>query len=204
MTKTRAVIESSFDHVASQVMVSRWFDPSWMTLSDTLGYKATGVFGLKDSHLTPGFDAWGFYHDLAHALYAVQNNEPWRLAKDDFGLRYTSSVEVLGETYHEPQTTQALQMEAQVLAIQAWLMRLENPVQPFDLEAWVAPKVRLLRFMDDFLLLRINLTQEGKRTPTDEETFSWLAAQVTSAYSSLTPQAVDSLWKTTAVAADLK
>lgn len=191
---------NTFDEVATLVKRSRWFDPAWMSLTDKLGYAPTGAFGLKDSHLTPGYSSSGFHHDLAHALQAVQAGEPWRLAEQDFGLRYTTSVLVLGETYHEPVTTQAIELEIEVLALQARLLAMDSPEGAFDARAMISDQVRLLRFMDDFLVLRINLSPTGVGALSAESTYDWLTQRVLQAYDRITPEALTGLWQKTAEA----
>lgn len=186
---------SRFADIERVVCGSRWFNAQAMAVMDAFGYQPGLRFGLRESHLTPGYSTWMFYHDLAHALYAVECGEHWRLQERDFKLRYTTCITVLGEDYYEPQTTQAIDMEIRVMALQARLIQMESESEAFDVKAWAEPSVRLMHMMDDFFLLKCHMTEPGKPLATNEDVFALLLDRIETIFHEYTPERTSHLWQ---------
>lgn len=186
---------AQYSEVARQVEASRWFDAQAMAVMDAFGYQPGLRFGLRESHLTLGYSNWMFYHDLAHALYAVECDEYWRLQEQDFKLRYTTCITVLGEDYYEPQTTQAIDMEVRVMALQARLVQMESEFEAFDVKAWAESSVRLMHMMDDFFLLKCQLSEERQPMVSNEDVYQWLLKSIERAFHKYTPEKTTYLWQ---------
>lgn len=166
--------DSKFDAIAAVLRQSRWFDGSWMSLVKSEGYPRLGAFGLRSG---PAFAAYAFYHDLAHAMISVEDDQGWRLGRNSFGLDYTTQIEVLGEIYREPVTDQGVQLELRVIALQyrlTYLDTIDDPVLEIEpKKEFFKWHVRSLRYMADFLMAKCKYREQGltgnTRRNSDEE-----------------------------------
>lgn len=144
--------------VMNSVRSSRWYDPSWMTLTSKEGYFSIGVFSVR---LGPVFDDFAFYHDLAHAMWAVHKNESWRLDAFSFGLNYTTKVTVFGVDYYEPVTQQGLEHEVETVALQCHLTRMAKGMGHKEVEELMYDGISSLVYMTDFILFISDMEREG-------------------------------------------
>lgn len=184
---------------------SRWLDTTWMKLVPSEGYPNLGQFGLR---VGPDYHAFGFYHDLAHALVAVQDNQPWRLFFRSFYLQYTTKVEVFGNIYEQPVTDQGVQNELRVIALQYHLTRMDtvsDPVlEPESDEDFFKNHVGPLKYMEDLLNTKVRFRKEGKtgglREYSDEEekfVIQQLTEQCRQMAEAIQPEDVVALWEKT-------
>lgn len=194
-----------FEAMKSVLEKSRWFDASWMSLSQREGYPALGTFGLRSG---PDFEAYTFYHDLAHAMIAVQDNQSTRLDQYGFGLKYTTTIEVMGEEYEHPVTDQGVQLELRVIALQFHLTSMDALSDPIlntkGHENFFADHVRPLKYMEDFLTTQRHLREAGLtgnlRPHGDKEqafTIGYLIQKCRQMAESIDPDSVVALWEET-------
>lgn len=151
-----------FEAISNVLSQSRWFDPVWMELGRLEGYPRLGCFGLRSE---PDYQGYAFYHDLAHALVAVQDGEGWRLGRYGFGLQYTTTQEIMGQTYDTPMTDQAVQLELRVIAMQYHLTYMDTVNDPVlekeTKDDFFKAHVGPLKYMEDHLMTRIRLREQG-------------------------------------------
>ena len=151
---------TSFQSLKTRLMTSRWFDPAWMSFHAGEGTPNLGHFGLKSG---PSFEAYTFYHELAHAMLAVLDDQAWRLDRYNYGLGYSTRVEVVGREYDEPVTDQAVHLELRVIALQLWLMQMDEGEWGKErLDQFLNFHVGSLTLMKDFLVLEGKLRRAGK------------------------------------------
>lgn len=186
---------------------SRWFDPQWMSFSPREGYPATGSFGLLSG---PAYRSGAFYHDLAHAMIAVQDDQAWRLDRYGFALNYTTTVEVFGRHYDQPVTDQGVQLELRVIALQYRLMTLDRI---FDRlpdaegeEEFFKFNVGSLRYMEDFLNTKVAFREQGLTrrckpyTEEERQVIAILIEWCKRMARAIPEQHIASLWERTCVA----
>lgn len=196
--------KSKFDAIAHVLEQSRWFDDRWMRLIPKQGYPELGCFGLRSG---PAFAAYAFYHDLAHAMIAVQDNELWRLETCGFGLDYTTQVEVFNQIYREPVTDQGTQLELRVIALQYQLTYLDTVNDPVleieSADAFFKWNVESLEHLADFFLAQLKLQKDGRIDEKDsysdrkKKAFEIFIAQCQEMASQWSEEAVVDLWEKT-------
>lgn len=150
---------STYEQLEQTLTQSRWFDGRWMRLCPHEGTPALGQFGLLSG---PEYKDCTFYHELAHAMIAVLDEEPWRLDSYHFGLNNTTRVRIHGQEYIEPETDNATHLELRVIALQWWLMQMDQG--PWSLEKsneFLEWHVGSLRYMADFIILKYKLIRSG-------------------------------------------
>lgn len=155
-----------FLYLKASLSQSRWFDARWMSFHDGEGTRPIGCFGLLSG---PDYQAYTFYHELAHAMIAVLDEQPWRLQRYNFGLEYTTKVEVFDREYDEPVTDNAIHQELRVIALQLWLMQMDQGKWDSKrLNAFLAFHVGALETMTDFVMFKSKLLRAGKIRPASE------------------------------------
>jgi len=87
--------------------------------SESLEGYSNGVFGCKSGPTKGDFDA--LCHELSHGVHMYRKDKS-RLSLYEYGLRITTSIEILGENYYEPISYQATTLECEVIAIQFHIM----------------------------------------------------------------------------------
>jgi hypothetical protein len=91
------------------------------------------------------------YHEISHAIEIV-NKHPERLALNYFGMSVKTQVEVAGNFYDQPVTTQATERECRVNAIQAKLMAFVFNMSELDvLDEVIKSSADALYLMGDHL-----------------------------------------------------
>lgn len=195
---------SKASEVSEQVEKSRWYDASWMSLTTREGYFPLGQFSVR---LGPTFDAFTFYHDLAHALWAVEKGQSWRLDAYSFGLNYTTVVTIFGRDYYEPTTTQGLFHEVETIALQCHLTRLCQNLNDVEVSELMWDGISSMVYMTDFVLFISDLKRQGKVNSTvgkenEEIALKELNNKCMDIYNQLSDARVQDMWNKTCVAAN--
>lgn len=149
-----------FLYLKASLSQSRWFDGRWMSFHSGEGTHPIGCFGLLSG---PDYQAYTFYHELAHAMIAVLDDQKWRLERYNFGLEYTTKVEVFDRSYDEPVTDNAIHLELRVIALQLWLMQIDQGLWSSErLNQFLTFHVGALEYMTDFVMFKSKLVRAGK------------------------------------------
>lgn len=132
-------------------------------------YFGTGYEYVGGDYTIPKFGAkmnnkysfWALYHEVAHAIDFVEE-QPERIGRVFFGMGCATQVEVNGDKYDHYITTQAVERECRVFAIESKLMEHFFGLDKDEVREQILSDASSLYLMNDFMNIKIDKNVDFK------------------------------------------
>lgn len=186
-------IESFAEKIVPYLSQCALFEKAPFQIHMGSGYLGSGSFPTcYDAYLDDDFSALA--HEIGHALefhdrLSVEKSRE-RFASHFWGLKYESSVELMGEIYYEPRTFQSSLLETRVVGIEMRILEMSGYTPEKVQKIKMSQSRALNNFMSDSFLNPapdINKREEYLQELIQESYEKWPAHRVMKAWEEVAP-----------------